>query len=117
MSIDGGALTVSAGPTGDASLKDGNTFASDRVAPAIENGFIETELTDVGADGRIGVFFRYTSANQSIGLLYDADGSWDLRINGSDTDLGNLATLTKGQTYIFRVEYVGTQIRATLDGK
>lgn len=117
VSIDGGALTVSAGPTGDANLINGNTFASDRVAPAIENGFIETELTDVGTGGRIGVFFRYTSADQSIGLLYDADGSWDLRINGTDTDLGNLATLTKGQTYIFRVEYVGTQIRATLDGK
>lgn len=117
VSIADGALTVSAGPIGDANLIDGNTFASDRVAPAIENGFIETELTDVGTGGRIGVFFRYTSANQSIGLLYDADGSWDLLINGSIVELGNLATLTKGQTYIFRVEYVGTQIRATLDGK
>ena len=119
ITLADGALTVSAGPRDQAEFTNGNTIVSDHVAPELADGFVEMQLADVGAGGRIGVFFRYTSADKAVGLMYDpgnSAGSWQLRINGADQDLGNLATLESGKTYTLRIEYVGARLRILLDG-
>lgn len=109
---DAGYMTVSAGPSGTA---NGNTLFSDLRAPVIDNGFVEMDLTDVGAGGRIGIYFRYTSPDQHVGLMYDT-GTWQLRVNGSDVSQLGTYTLNKGQTYHLRIEYVGNNVRLLIDG-
>ena len=111
---ENGYAILAAGPD---SAGDGKTIFADTRSPRIANGFIEADITNMG-EGRVGLFFRYNSVDDTAGLLYDVGGTWKItKGSGGEQAIAGLEALQKGTPYHIRIEYVGDSVTVKLTNK
>lgn len=111
-----GAISAANGKlTAQADGNNSNTISSDKSAPVIKDGFVETKITVNNHAGRVGVLFRYEDANNFAGIGYDVDGTW-VWLNGSNNGkLPFTKVLEQGREYKLSVKYAGEYITVLID--
>ena len=111
-----GAISAANGKlTAQADGNNSNTISSDKNAPLIKDGFVETKITVNNHAGRVGVLFRYEDANNFAGIGYDVNGSW-VWLNGSNNgQLPFTKVLEEGKEYKLAIKYAGEYITILID--
>lgn len=111
-----GTATVSDGKmTTAAGGNDANTFTSDKKAPLLADGFVETAVTVNNNAGRFAILFRYENATSFAGIGYDVNGVWRWFNGTSNYELPIGKVLTPGTEYKITVKYSGEYITVLID--
>ena len=111
-----GAISAANGKlTAQADGNNSNTISSDKNAPVIKDGFVETKITVNNHAGRVGVLFRYEDAINFADIGYDVNGTW-VWLNGANNgQLPFTKVLEEGREYKLAIKYAGEYITILID--